>query len=909
MLTIASNENNDTCSSVVVSDHTKKRNSIHGAHTPSNQQHHSLPHTPLTIATNKRPRGMTQSLKNHIDKVQASHLQADGDACLFDRLQEENARLSPQACVNPYVSPAQFKPYVAHDSTTFILAQIQRQNTLLQDTNEPKNCRNQSIKNNTSQQPTPALPRSLQQNNVNDEEDIDWDFWEAVVQDFDRVALEMPHLLSVKLRAGVPASQRGLIWQAMCKSGSLHLETVYGQLCKEQSPCERIIQRDLARTFPYIDMFKQENGAGQAAMRRILEAYSLYDADVGYCQGLAFLVGPLLMHMPEVQAFCVFVRLMETYEMRPMFTLNMEGLQLRLYQFNSLLKELAPNLADHMEANGVHAAMYASQWFLTLFAYGFPLPLVERIYDIVFAEGAAETIMRVAIAMLRRSEQKILQETEFEDLLDHVTSHKLCEAYENDAAIIRDATALSCVINREKMESLAREYAMNIESDSRLGVTPTAAENNNSNGDPFPGKFGFFWKRKKPSPAMKSQQLQLKRSNSGSGSSIKKRWSSVIPSSGTSHQLQQQQQQQQQETNSRASFSSVRSYSSSFLMVDAPYANNSKYITIDQHEQEMQRLNWSLAQLSTKHQQVLDELAELKIDKKDVESERDALKITVKELEKIVAATVPNHKKISASLYGGEGESLIDEDESSSFHSGDGSPDGFSDITSQSVATTMAFNPETNDGGEVLRAELVRVKVENFELQQQCEKLSQDLEDVQSRLDMVNDGQMALVEKLILTKADMDVLMKEKKAKDLEWIEATQENKALKEELGRLWNQPLTFLGPQSNQDTVSRIFELERSLADAKLRLAEHEANDDLNHHQQQQQRVPAPSHHGAVPDIKRRVTIDHAPNADIKMRPVSVDARSMTRSSIYGKVWHALTPRVAGILDAPTAIKVDHE
>ncbi|OAD80160.1 hypothetical protein PHYBLDRAFT_89534, partial [Phycomyces blakesleeanus NRRL 1555(-)] len=233
--------------------------------------------------------------------------------------------------------------------------------------------------------------------------------WEPIIQCFDYFASKLPRLLSVKLGAGIPAKVRGLVWQAMCKSGSLHLETVYGQLCSEKSPQERIIKRDLARTFPRIEMFKQEDGPGQISMRRILEAYSLYDADVGYCQGLAFLVGPLLMNAKE-KAFCVFVRLMETYEMRTMFTHNMEGLQLRLYQFSSLLSELLPEVAAHLDTHAVHAAMYASQWFLTLFAYAFPMDLVTRIYDIVFAEGAAETIMRVAIAMLKRSQETILAE-------------------------------------------------------------------------------------------------------------------------------------------------------------------------------------------------------------------------------------------------------------------------------------------------------------------------------------------------------------------------------------------------------------------------------------------------------------------------------------------------------------------
>ena len=144
---------------------------------------------------------------------------------------------------------------------------------------------------------------STMQNLVSDQsdspptDDIDWEFWSALTEDFGSVALKLPHLLSAKLKAGIPEKVRGVIWQAMSQSASLNLETVYGQLLAEHSPYERIIQRDLARTFPNVDMFKQEGGDGQQALERVLKAYSLYDAHVGYCQGLAFLVGPLLMNV------------------------------------------------------------------------------------------------------------------------------------------------------------------------------------------------------------------------------------------------------------------------------------------------------------------------------------------------------------------------------------------------------------------------------------------------------------------------------------------------------------------------------------------------------------------------------------------------------------------------------------
>ncbi|OAD01473.1 hypothetical protein MUCCIDRAFT_16135, partial [Mucor lusitanicus CBS 277.49] len=222
-----------------------------------------------------------------------------------------------------------------------------------------------------------------------------------------------------KLRAGIqPTHVRGTVWKALSNANALHLEPLYRQLKNERSPFEKLIQRDVSRTFPNSDMFGQESG--QRALERVLRAYSLYDADVGYCQGLAFLVGPLLLHMSEEDAFCVFVRLMETYGLRTLFTLSMDGLHLCLFQFDVLLLEQIPELHGFLSAQGIHPQMYASQWFLTVFAYVFPLPLIFRIYDIMLAEGVTETIMRIGLALLKKSTRYIVALTEFEDVMHYL---------------------------------------------------------------------------------------------------------------------------------------------------------------------------------------------------------------------------------------------------------------------------------------------------------------------------------------------------------------------------------------------------------------------------------------------------------------------------------------------------------
>lgn len=158
---------------------------------------------------------------------------------------------------------------------------------------------------------------------------------------------------------------------------------------------------------------------------------------------------------------------METYEMRTMFTLNMEGLHLRLHQFETLLSQLCPRLDAHLNKHSIHTAMYASQWYLTLFAYSFPISLVLRIYDLVFAEGAVETITRVAVAIMQKNEDTLLEIDDFEQLMLYLSSRKLYQvAYNSDPeAVMEDTMALSAVITKQKMDNISEAYYREIEQE------------------------------------------------------------------------------------------------------------------------------------------------------------------------------------------------------------------------------------------------------------------------------------------------------------------------------------------------------------------------------------------------------------------------------------------------------------
>ncbi|KAI8140954.1 rab-GTPase-TBC domain-containing protein [Fennellomyces sp. T-0311] len=393
-----------------------------------------------TIAERRRIPASTEKLKLYA-QISNPQLRISTSNAILERFERENAELSPQA------------------SEDYLLARLERQNALL--SADPKSVCIESNRLKTDF----STVRDLQQQDTT----VDWEFWECLVDDFNAAATKLPHLLTAKLSRGIPDRVRGVVWRAMSQSSATHLESIYDKLVQEHSessPYERVIQRDLSRTFPQVAMFKSDNGEGQQAMGRLLRAYSVYDAHVGYCQGLAFLVGPLLMTMPEKEAFCVFVRLMETYDMRTMFTLNMEGLHLRLHQYSTLLQQLCPELSGHLTQHGIHPAMYASQWFLTLFAYSFPIPLVLRIYDLVFAEGAVETITRVAIAVMQKNQQKLLEIDDFEELMLYLASRKLYDdAFSSCDEVIVDAMALSTIITKAKVDSLAASHQKELEKE------------------------------------------------------------------------------------------------------------------------------------------------------------------------------------------------------------------------------------------------------------------------------------------------------------------------------------------------------------------------------------------------------------------------------------------------------------
>ncbi|ORZ37037.1 rab-GTPase-TBC domain-domain-containing protein [Catenaria anguillulae PL171] len=311
---------------------------------------------------------------------------------------------------------------------------------------------------------------------VSFDDDVDWEFWGKVMQDYDMVARKHPKNLQRNVHAGIPAKIRGTVWVLMSGARDPELEREFQRLLPLPSPFEKLIQRDLPRTFPGHEFFSEAGGPGQEALYNVVKAYSLYDPEVGYCQGIAFVAGPLLMNMPDEEAFCVLVKLLNTYNLRHHYTPHMDGLHLRMYQFDKLFEELMPHVYNHLNREGIKSTMYASQWFLTLFAYRFPLDLVMRVFDMIFAEGA-DVLLKISLALIKRHEQTLLT-LEFENLLEYLKTG-LFDYYTsaNGHEFVQDA--LKMKITKRKLEVLAGEYENEVKlADGHLVMMETLKSEN-----------------------------------------------------------------------------------------------------------------------------------------------------------------------------------------------------------------------------------------------------------------------------------------------------------------------------------------------------------------------------------------------------------------------------------------------
>ncbi|KAL8429216.1 hypothetical protein Efla_006205 [Eimeria flavescens] len=234
------------------------------------------------------------------------------------------------------------------------------------------------------------------------------------------------------------------------------------------------IELDVHRTFPSIPFFREE---GQHALRRILQAFAVFDPEVGYVQGMNFVAGALLYHSNttvhccprgpsgsamrllqeppedpltaaaaaaaaaaagdcksaaaaakqhftlrtrENRVFWLMASLFYFYELRRLYLPSLPGVFERCAALEKMLEMQTPELLEHLQTCGVSLPLLTSDWLLTLFAYTIPLPALSLVLTQFFEEGWV-FLYKLVCARLKRMSAPLLAAT---DIVDVVTIAK-----------------------------------------------------------------------------------------------------------------------------------------------------------------------------------------------------------------------------------------------------------------------------------------------------------------------------------------------------------------------------------------------------------------------------------------------------------------------------------------------------
>ncbi|KAE9962362.1 hypothetical protein BLS_000428 [Venturia inaequalis] len=263
------------------------------------------------------------------------------------------------------------------------------------------------------------------------------------------------------IRKGVPPEWRGAAWfwyaggpAKLAQNPGLYQKLVEDVDKGLLSEIDReIIERDLNRTFPDNIKFKPDptpepiqelpgidgrppraSSKGEVpiirALRRVLQAFSIHNPNIGYCQSLNFLAGLLLIFLNEDEEKAFILLSIVT-------TTHLPGTHAKVLEANvdvgvlmTCIKESMPavwgKIDDIGEGRGPIStnrlptvSLATTAWFMSCFVGNLPIETVLRVWDSFFYEGS-KTLFRIALAIFKSGEWEIRKVSEHMEIFQIV---------------------------------------------------------------------------------------------------------------------------------------------------------------------------------------------------------------------------------------------------------------------------------------------------------------------------------------------------------------------------------------------------------------------------------------------------------------------------------------------------------
>lgn len=173
---------------------------------------------------------------------------------------------------------------------------------------------------------------------------------------------------------GVPNKLRTEVWKNLLniedtirKNAGVYQQML--KLARTFSTETRQIDFDVNRQFREHVYYFERYSTKQKSLFNVLSAYSMYNMELGYCQGMAGIAGILLMYMDEEEAFWALSTFMcdQRYAMHGLFIEGFPKLTRFLSHHDRILAKFLPKLHKHFTKHSLDSILYSIKWFFVLF--------------------------------------------------------------------------------------------------------------------------------------------------------------------------------------------------------------------------------------------------------------------------------------------------------------------------------------------------------------------------------------------------------------------------------------------------------------------------------------------------------------------------------------------------------------
>ena len=193
-----------------------------------------------------------------------------------------------------------------------------------------------------------------------------------------------------------------------------------------------LIYRDIKRTFPLqhyssVNKLKKEND--EKCLYNVLKAFWNIDEEIGYCQGMNYITGFLLLisDFDERNAFFLLIsifsqsfqkRKRNNFSLRGLFIEEFPLLYFYIFIFDDLLLKYIPELRKHLIDNEIPNDVWIIKWFQTAFTMILPINWSKKLWDNIFSSDFF-FIIKFSISLCINLSKDILELNDQQQIMDY----------------------------------------------------------------------------------------------------------------------------------------------------------------------------------------------------------------------------------------------------------------------------------------------------------------------------------------------------------------------------------------------------------------------------------------------------------------------------------------------------------